>query len=290
MSEITFALAKGRLGDKIIDSSISQVIFSAMSIGDYKLCKYLKKKNNDIKIKSFWHGSHSQIHDGYGWVRNKEIIKLHRKGIIDVMGTCKRSLYNFYVKEGFNACFITNKVTTDVKPVKTKTKRDGLIIGLYAAKCDDWRKNMFSQMAAVSLIPKATIDITPLNESAIEFAKQIGLNITGVNNNLSREDLLKRMSNNDLNLYVTYSECAPMLPLESFEMGVPCITGNNHHYFADGPLDNYLLVKNEEDPVQIKNKILECIDNKKEVLKLYNDFRKNNLEESKQEVEKFLRM
>lgn len=279
-----------RVGDTIINCHIKQVIFSAMSIGDYKLCKYLKKKHNDIKIKSFWHGSHSQIHDGYGWVRNKEIIKLHRKGIIDVMGTCKRSLYNFYVKEGFNVCFITNKVTTDVKPVKTKTKRDGLIIGLYAAKCDDWRKNMFTQMAAVSLIPKATIDITPLNESAIEFAKQIGLNITGVNNNLSREDLLKRMSNNDLNLYVTYSECAPMLPLESFEMGVPCITGNNHHYFADGPLDNYLLVKNEEDPVQIKNKILECIDNKKEVLKLYNDFRKNNLEESKQEVEKFLRM
>ena len=96
---------------------------------------------------------------------------------------------------------------------------------------------MFSQMAAVSLIDGAVLDMVPLNETAKEFANLLGLKLEGVENSLTREELLKRMSKNSLNLYVTYSECAPMLPLESFEMGVPCITGNNHHYFKNSKLE-----------------------------------------------------
>ena len=92
---------------------------------------------------------------------------------------------------------------------------------------------MYTQMAAVSMLDDAIIDMVPLNDSAKDFAKTIGVEIDGLEKPLKREDLLKRMSSNDVNLYVTYSECAPMLPLESMEMGVVCISGNNHHYFKD---------------------------------------------------------
>ena len=277
-----------RVGDVILENNIKQVIFSAMSIGDKNLAIYLKKKNKQIKIKSFWHGSHSQILDYYGWARNEEIIKLHRKGIIDVMGTCKESIIKFYENEGFNSCFLTNKVTVDVKPEKNKSKE--IRIGLYAAKCDDWRKNMYSQMAAVSLIENAVIDMVPLNDSAKEFAKILGVKLDGIEKPLPREELLKRMSKNSLNLYVTYSECAPMLPLESFEMDVLCITGNNHHYFKDSELEEYLVVKNEEDPEEIKNKIMECIKNEKKIKEMYEKFKKKNLKEAKEYAEKFLKM
>ena len=68
-------------------------------------------------------------------------------------------------------------------------------------------------------------------------------------------ELLKRLSQTTVNMYVTYSECAPMLPLESFEMGVPCIIGNNCHYFEGSELEEYLVVNNEEDPEEIAEKI-----------------------------------
>ena len=42
-----------------------------------------------------------------------------------------------------------------------------------------------------------------------------------------------------MNLYVTFSECAPMLPIESFEVDVPCILGNNNHYFKKTELEKY---------------------------------------------------
>lgn len=279
-----------RVGNAILENNIKQVIFSAMSIGDKDLAIYLKKKNHDMKIKSFWHGSHSQILDYYGWARNIEIIDLHRKGIIDVMGTCKKSLINFYNNEEFRSCFITNKVTTDVKPVKKDKNNKELVIGLYAAKCDDWRKNMYSQMAAVSMIDNAVIDMTPLNDEAEAFAKTIGVKIQGEKKSIPRDELLKRMSKNDINLYVTYSECAPMLPLESFEMGVPCISGNNHHYFKNSELEKYIIVKNEESPEEIKNAILKCIKNEDKIKKLYKEFKEKNLKEAKEATEKLLKM
>ena len=88
------------------------------------------------------------------------------------------------------------------------------------------------------------------------------------------------MSNNNLNLYVTFSECAPMLPIESFEVGVPCVFGNNHHYFKNNELEDYLLVENENNPMKIAEKIL----------KLYQKWKKENDENSKKLVKEFLDM
>ena len=282
-----------RIGKAIIDNNIDQVIFSAMSIGDIDIIKYLKKQKPSIKIKSFWHGSHSQILDSYGWERNIEIIKLHKKHKIEIMGTCKESLLNFYKKQGYKSIFITNKVTVDKKVINSiNTKKDvkgkEIKVGIYAAKCDDWRKNMYSQIAAVSLIDNAVIDMVPLNQSAINFAKMLGVKIVGENKSLPREELLKRMGKNTINLYVTYSECAPMLPLESMEMKVVCISGNNHHYFKNSMLEDYLVVKNESDVEEIKNKILNGIKNKDKILNLYSKFSAKNIIESKQECNKFL--
>ena len=149
---------------------------------------------------------------------------------------------------------------------------------------------MYSQMAAASLIPNAVLDMVPLNESAIEFAKIINLKLDGVEKPLSREKLLERMSQNDINLYVTYSECAPMLPLESFEMGVPCITGNNHHYFENTELEKYLVVNNEENPIEIKNKIEMCLKRQEKVFGEYNKFRENNLKEARENIKDFFAM
>ena len=219
----------------------------------------------------------------------QEIIELHKEKLIDVMSSCKESLQEFYKNEGFNSYFLTNKVTTDVKPENKKSKKE-IRVGLYAAKCDDWRKNMFSQMAAVSLIDNAVLDMVPLNDTAKEFAESIGLKIDGVDKSISREELLKRMSNNNINLYVTYSECAPMLPLESFEMNVPCITGNNHHYFKGTELEKYLVVNNEESPIEIKNKIEQCLKEEEKVKKLYKKFRDDNLKDAKTRVKEFIKM
>jgi len=279
-----------KIAKSINSTEVKQVVFSSFAIGWKDLVKEIKKNNKSVKIKTFWHGSHSQILDSYGWERNLEIIDLYKQGYIEVMGTCKKSLMNFYKKQNYNAYFITNKVSDVNVKIPTKKYNDKKVIGIYAAKCDDWRKNMYSQMAAVSLIENAIIDMVPLNEQAKEFAEKHNIEIQGIEKSIPREELMQRMANNDVNLYVTFSECAPMLPLESMELEVPCITGNNHHYFEGSELEKYIIIDNESDILEIKNRISECIENKDEIIKLYKEFSINNINNSRKNVEEFLRL
>ena len=81
-----------------------------------------------------------------------------------------------------------------------------------------------------------------------------------------------------------------MLPLESFAVGTPCITGNNHHYFQNTELEKYLVVNNESNVSEIADKIKLCLDNKDEVLKLYADFEKENIKLSKEGIQKYVQI
>ena len=96
------------------------------------------------------------------------------------------------------------------------------------------------------------------------------------------------MSWNDVNLYVTYSECSPMLPLESLEMGVPCLTGNNHHYFVGSELEEKLVVSQEGDICEIRDKIRKCAEGRDAILEQYKLFREKNFMEGDNDVKRFL--
>lgn len=264
-----------RIRDAILSIGVNQVIFSAFAIGWAELAKALKNKKPSIKLKVYWHGSNSQITDTYGWQRNQEIIDLLRHQKLDAMASCKKSLVEFYNGIGFNnVVFLTNKVRQpNLSPVKKDRK---IRLGIYAAQCTNWRKNMFSQIAAAAQIPGAVIDMAPLDPIAERFAKEIGAKISGVDHSLSRRELLSRMAKNSVNLYVTFSECAPMLPLESLSVDVPCLTGNNHHYFKDTELEKYLVIDNECDIQGIKAKIELCLKHRDKILRLYQNFNHEN--------------
>ena len=277
----------GEIANAIVRNDIKQVIFSAMSIGGPALIRRIHRIAPGIIIKVYWHGSMSQVLDKYGWGMHKQIMKLSKEGTIMAFATCKGSLCEFYRKQGIKTFFITNKVEVPRK-VSEYSSRGKVRVGLYAASPSNWRKNMYSQMAAVALIKNAVLDIVPLNKQAEDFAEKIGLKLDGVKENIERDELIRRMGKNDVNLYVTFSECAPMLPLESMEMGVPCLTGNNHHYFKESDLKKHLVVDQETDIELIKKKILNAIKNRAEIIKLFNEFSKKNLRQSLDGVKEFL--
>ena len=232
------------------------------------------------------------------WKTNLTVIKLHRAGIIDVFGTCKESLLKFYEKQGFKTAFIQNTVNLDenlkqkiilLKNNKINNLKQNIKIGLYAAGMD-WRKNMFNQIAGASLISNAIVDSVPLNFEGQVFASKIGLKMTGLTKGVKREELLKRMASNDINLYVTFSECAPMLPIESMECGTICLTGNNHHYFKNTALEQYLVVSREDDVIAISEKIKYALENKEKIFELYGLWKKDYDICSKKSVQDFLDM
>lgn len=297
LEEVFLEKNVNKIVDMIIKTGVSQIIFSAFDYGWDRIAIKLKSQKPDIKIKSFWHGSHSQVIEKINWETNVMIINLHKQGIIDVMGTCKESLVNFYKSQGYTTAFLNNTVVLDndtkkrieEEKQKNKEKNNVLKLGLYSAGTD-WRKNTYNQVMAASLFDNATLEVVPLRYEIEELAYKNNLKLIGNNSHLKREDLLVKMSQNDITLYVTFSECAPMLPIESLEVGTICITGNNHHYFDGTKLYDYLVVEREDDVMAIYNKIKYALDNKEEIFTLYKEWKKENDNRTKKSVEEFLKM
>lgn len=294
MQEVFLNSNVDNIVNKIIEVSPKQVIFSAFNYGWDKIATKIRERAPEIKLKSFWHGSHSQVIEDINWGTNLMVINLHKAGIIDVMGTCKESLVNFYKSQGYVTAFLKNTVrlTDEVKEKISKvTKEDNgkLKFGLYSASTD-WRKNTFNQVMAASSFKNAELEVVPLKYELKKLAYYNELEIVGSESHLKREDLLVQMAKRDVVLYVTFSECAPMLPIEALEAGTICIMGHNHHYFKGSRLHDLLVVEREDDLIDIENKIRYALEHKEEIFELYKEWKKQNDAESIQSVIDFLEM
>lgn len=274
------------IGDAIINKKIGLVVFSAFSFGWEKIIKYLKQHDSGIKIKVIWHGSLAMNVESYDWNRFEEVFRLLEMSYLDSIGFVKKSMYDFFKQKGYNVELILNTVSVNIDNIDLENDSQ-MRIGLYASG-DRWVKNFYNQLGAASLFENALIDCVPLNEKSIKMARIFNLTIQGLNANVSRDDLLIRMSKNKINFYVTFSECAPLIPLESLEVGVPCITGNNHHYFEGSKLRDYLVVDEADNCVKIYEKAKFCVDNRDEIIKLYKEWKKEYDKMAKASVKKFL--
>lgn len=275
------------LAQIIADSGLKLLVFSGLAVGWAQLAREIKKRNPEIEIKILWHGGHSMYIEKYDALRFNEVLSLYQEGVLSSIGFVKESLAEFYKRKGYKSEFVMNTVSIDIEGKETLKESTETHIGLYASG-DRWVKNFYNQLAAASLLENSVVDCVPLSEKVNNFARLHSINIVGEYEPLPREVLLKRMSKNDINLYVTYSECAPMLPLESLELGVPCITGNNHHYWDNSELKKYLIVEKADNTIDIYNKIKYCLDNKDKILKLYKEWKKEYDIEAKKNVQGFL--
>lgn len=75
-----------------------------------------------------------------------------------------------------------------------------------------------------------------------------------------------------INLYVTLSECAPMLPLESLAAGVPCLVGPTVQYWRENPLLQRLLVTPGADrPDELAAYVVAAIEARDDIVEEYRD-------------------
>lgn len=276
---------------KINECNVKQVIFSTMAFGYKALAEEIADKNNKIKLKFLWHGSHSLFVNKNEEYFLESILDLERRNIVTSIGFLKESMAEFYKKQGYNSYFLKNTVKSINRKdnEKVKNESNSLKIGLYAAG-DRWEKNTYNQLSACSMIKNTVVDIIPNTSLSKSFANLMNIKLTSndILNSLSREDLFDRMKQNDVNLYVTFTECAPMIPIESMELGVPCIIGDNTHYFTNTPLEKYLIVKSEDNIDEIYEKINLVNINKDEIMKLYKEWKESYDVEAQKSVQDFL--
>ena len=199
----------------------------------------------------------------------------------------------FYKNLGYNAYYMMNNVKSlDIDKEeknldKTKKEDQSINIGIYNAHSREL-KNIYTQILATTFLKETNIDIVPISKEVKQYLKALDIKYTCIDKFIPTEELMKRIKRNDINIYVTFTECSPMFPMESFEQGVPCLIGNNNDYFLGSKLREYVCVNREDDPREIRDKIIKVIKNKEEVLKLYREWKNNFNNEVKKQVKEFL--
>lgn len=266
------------------------IIMNGLVAGWDKVIEHIRHLNPDITIKVLYHGGDVRLARWTDYNSFMKILGLHNMNLIDEIGFVKKQQAEFYIKKGYRAKFVANNIIIDnAKSYKEETgsKGKGAKIGLYCSGDVEW-KNMFNQVAAASLVDDVELDVVPVNHMMTGYADKLGVHLTGSDELLPRGDLLTRMANNDVNMYVSFAEASPLLPLESMELGVPCVTANNHHYWQGTPLEEFLVVSRPDDMIAIHEQIEKALKNRSEIMALYEEWKVGYDKVSALSIKKFL--
>ena len=278
-----------KLVNTVIENKIKSVIFSQICDGWTETIKKIKDKNHNIVIKVIWHGNCYEYFSDFTWNLNKEVMNLYKENKIDSFGFVRSIMYEFYKKVGFKSYYLQNNVHLENIEREKKVSSDKRKIGIYNADTREL-KNIYTSLSAIKLVPNSVADVVPINESAKKFTEMLQLETTSIDDYIPTEELLKRIQQNEVNIYPTFTENAPMFPLESFEMGVPCLLGNNNDYFVGTKLGEYVILTKEDDPEYLKDRIVNCIEHKDEIMKLYREWKKDFDKKCKNWVNEFVKL
>ena len=257
-----------KIAEAVVNNNIKSVIFSQIVDGWVDVLKKIKELNSNIIVKVIWHGNCYEFFSDYTWNLNKDVMNLYKEGKIDSFAFVRSTMYEFYKKVGFKSYYLQNNVHLDnIERIEKKKSDDKIRIGIYNADTREL-KNIYTALSSMKLVSNCVADVVPINEGAKKFTEILGLETSYVEDYIPTEELLKRIQQNKVNIYPTFTENAPMFPLESFEMGVPCLLGNNNDYFVGTKLGEFVILTKEDDPKYIKEKIINCIKNKDEIMKL----------------------
>ena len=277
-----------RIAKAVIESNIKTVIFSQVCDGWTKIIEEVNKINKDIKIKIIWHGNCYEYFIDFTWNLNKEVMNLYNQNKIDSFAFVRSTMYEFYKKCGYKSYYLQNNVYKENNGKMANNNNLKTKIGIYNADTREL-KNIYTALSAMKLVPNAMADVVPINEGAKKFLEILGLEATSINDYISNEELMKRIQKNDINIYPTFTENAPMFPLESFEMGVPCLLGNNNDYFVGTELEKYVILEREDDAEYIKNKIIVALENREEIMNLYQEWKKDFNKRCEKLVDEFVK-
>lgn len=215
----------------IHETGCKKIFFGGFAHSYANLVNTLHKNHPDIDIYVFWLSSFLQSNEDYAWHSFKLIDQLCREGKIRKWGFAKKGMAEVVRATGIPAEFIMSYVRT-IPDAPSIPKPGGPHLAVWAL-APIWRKNPYAMLAAASTIPGADVFVVGQDERAREFAEYLNLAFRYQRNPIDQDQMKDTLAENHLNLYVTLSECSPMLPLESLGAGAPCLLGPNSHLFED---------------------------------------------------------
>lgn len=264
LDEITF------YSQFINQNNFQQIIFVDFQLEYVELIDKLEEKHD---IKFIFTKSLGSLSDTFFYDVFKNIIKLYNQEKISSIGFLDNNLYQALKRKYKN----TFHILLDREENSSIQNKNYKTIGILNSQ-EDPKHSYFNELSAIKLIDGYKAKITKPSKVNKEFLKTF---------DIKHEITKNPIKNNEINLYINFTNNNHLVFLESMDNNIPCILGNTSILDNNQKLKEYLVMKSDDDVNEIANRAKEVIKNKDKILKLYSEFRKEYKEEVKNKLEEF---
>lgn len=257
-------------------SNIKTIIFTDFLI---EYINIINLMDSNIEIKFLFTKSMAHLSNDYTNLIFNSIIDLYNKNFFNDLGILDKNLYLALLKSEINVDYICLDV---MPPDNIIPSLDSKNIGLLNNDYDP-SHSFYNELSAIALNKtNFTANLfNPLNETK-EF-----LNIFNIKH-LIKENKSDLYTDQNINLYINFTNSNDCVFLKSMDAGIPCILGNTTMLDKFTKLKEYLTVQSDDDINEISEKIDYVIENKLDIINEYKNFRREYSKESLISIKKFI--
>ena len=225
-------------------------------------------------IKFIFTKSLSSLCDEVNYFQFSKIFEFYDQKVASSIGFLDFSLYNSFKNKNKNVFHIVLDIEKQENQI---SEFDNDKVGILS-DLSDAKHSSFNQISAVAMLDK-TVVVPKIYHNSKSFFRTFNVKNNVVN---SYNDLF---STNGVNLYINFTNSNPLVFIKSLDCGIPCVVGNNT--FLDSKLNDYLMVKSDDDINEIKTKLEFALSQKDKILNAYSNFRTKYSADSISSIEKF---
>jgi hypothetical protein len=229
------------LAERIAATGVPAVVSAGLPPGHRALVRALHDRG--VRCLVTWHATLLQHGEPVNRDALEHNVALAREGVIERIGFVKAGMASAFARRGIAAATVLNHLR---RPPRPAPAADGTLrsAGLWSV-APVWRKPPYAMLAACAeLDPVPVVHASGQDPALVALAAMLGVPLEVSAGPVAAEQMPTALAACDVNLYVTLSECAPMLALESLAAGRPCLIGPVTHYFdEDAYLEERLVVE-----------------------------------------------
>lgn len=217
----------------LIECGAPTIVFSGGDEAHFRLMRLVRAKDPRRRCILLWHGNYVQLSDDYAFRTLRLWLDAARAGQVASIASVKEGMEKFFRALGVRSHFVMNYIRgADAPGTPPPIATPGTHLGLWMSGTLWKTPNVM--LAAAKLVPNARIHTAGGDHRTRELIEQFRVPTAFVSPQpLAHDELMRRIRQTHLTLYVTFTECCPMIPLESFAQGVPALVGPTSHLFED---------------------------------------------------------
>ena len=263
-----------RIKDFINNSNFKTLVFVDYQVENEEVINSLIKKH-DIKL--VYTKALGALSDEFLKYTFNNLYNLYENGTASEIAFLDKELYETFKHKGENVKYIK----LDIERNKSASKEfDKNVVGLLNDEHNP-RHSFYNELSAIKLSNKFIAKLPKPCKTTKNFLKLFNIDY----NVVKKSELV---NNNEINLYVNFTDNDDTVFLRSMDNNVPCIMGNTELLDNYKKLKDYLVMDSDDDIDEIKDRMNLVSKNREAILKAYEKFREDYSKESAKLANEFL--